>query len=730
MLSSRSKNILMTAGFGSAVAIATMLLPPSASHAVETSKPHPFKSASIAWNPGDDGRGSPHPIYVEHDGERYTGLHGNVITGFKIKASVRSGHRIYGYVVTTGDPAVADLLAGEFIGASEALEWPERTLEKDVTFRMNTSTAVGTGTLGIEPTRKQDIIDSCNNAFDELPPVTQELNQAIDIHVHLGVASGEKKGVGLGKEFNAGGWWTDSAEGRPAIAHASFPATILCMGRPAAQEVTPKVLDTSWHVALAAQNSCPKEAKVTAAIATEGPRSLDLRINRDGQVSKWFTVQAKKATIAGGEGYLALFEHTLGRQLGPGEKRLRLEIKGEDPTPWKTVKVTCPPFKVFSTWLKYEVAKTPYCSKQVVETVTFKATRPGFIPYRIKIQGGAVAHEGVTFAKFKDDEYVAKVTRTLTMNEFDKDMIAEVKNDPAANSGWTRLKVDCLDVAGATLTLRDENGPSCTRGETAAIAIRTDLEGPVPYRLDCTGGRSFTGTAVAHKTGSGTFIGVDTRKLAISKTEQINCALKTTINGKTKIVALRGHSYQCVKRNVGSASDDVVNVPDPTHDRPKPTVVVDPVPDFTCVNGRKVGGKCKCRRGHRLVRIGSRHYRCDTEKPDVVITPPTRIPDPAVVSCNNGRKILEALKKAQEAKKRAAAERRRKAAKTAAEARRKRKAAKKAAEARRKRKAAKKAAEARRKREAAKKAAAAKRKAAAKRRSAISSAQKKTKRLR
>ena len=751
MIIPRSKNVLMTAAFGAAAAIATMLSSPAA--ALE-SLPDPFESAYLNWfAPETNGHPKPVSIFVANDGENYTHVNedAQLTAKFGVGAKVKDNHRIYGYAVVTGDPSGPTVQGPNKPlpyrkGAFRALYEGTRKLADLVTFKMDAATALNWGTYGIEGDRAQKAVDDCNTLYPGVVSAgnPQPLVETVPIHVHLAVAAGKK--AGASGELATDGWWTSNSSGRPAIRHRTIYAAIYCTVKVAQSVPAPKVLNVDIRVKQKG-DTCPKDSEVTAYIDYDRPTTARFWIVRNGQRDKTFSIKAREVSLGGKTWYRV--ERMQPYKLGPGKNRFHIEVQGGRKSKTELVAVTCPPFKVFSTWLKYEVAKTPYCPKQVKETVTFKATRPGFIPYRIKLQGGAVAHEGVTFAKRTDDEYVAKVTRSLTMNEFDKDMIAEVKNDPAANSGWTRLKVDCLDVAGATLTLRDQNGPSCTRSETAAIAIRTDLEGPVPYRLDCTGGRSFTGTAVAHKTGSGTFIGVDTRKLAISKTEQINCALKTTINGKTKIVALRGHSYQCVKRNVGSASDDVSSVPDPTHDRPKPTVVVDPVPNFTCVNGRKVGGKCKCRRDHRLVRIGSRHYRCDIEKPDVVITPPTRIPDPAVVSCNNGRKIrgkckcrrgdrlvrigsrhyrcdkqrpfanggektghdaaadrrrLEALKKAQEAKKRAAAERRRKAAK--------------------------KAAEARRKREAAKKAAAAKRKAAAKRRSAISSVQKKAKRLR
>ena len=78
----------------------------------------------------------------------------------------------------------------------------------------------------------------------------------------------------------------------------------------------------------------------------------------------------------------------------------------------------------------------------MVETVTFKATQPGTLDYEIKHQGGLVVHKGQAEVKRQGLEYVAVATRNLTMNAFNAEMMADVKNS-AANSGWVRLKVEC-----------------------------------------------------------------------------------------------------------------------------------------------------------------------------------------------------------------------------------------------------------------------------------------------
>ena len=69
------------------------------------------------------------------------------------------------------------------------------------------------------------------------------------------------------------------------------------------------------------------------------------------------------------------------------------------------------------------------------------------------------------------------------------------------------------------------------------------MPGNVPYKLDCTGGRSWSGTVQAHNTGPGTYIGVDTIRFDVNNNEQVNCALKTRKPFPVTILALNSASW-------------------------------------------------------------------------------------------------------------------------------------------------------------------------------------------
>jgi hypothetical protein len=305
-------------------------------------------------------------------------------------------------------------------------------------------------------------------------------------------------------------------------------------------------------------------------------------------------------------------------------------------------------------WLTYDVENKVTCPKKVVEKVTGKATAPGQAPFEIKTQGGLVVHSGTADFKLKGMEYVAEFGRDKLVfsNAFESDMMALIKNQPA-NSGWVKLKVDCLEVLSGTLDLRGFAATRC-EGE-AAIAIRTNGPGNVPYQLDCTGGKSWSRTAQAMQTGPNTYIGVDTMRFDVTNNEQVNCALKTRKPMPVKVLALKGRKYECHKPTDAGASDDLApdTRPDPQQpnkpgltvvdpprlDEPKPdkpgTAVVDPVrPTISCANGAVKDGACECEPNFKPVKAGKNAWRCVRSTVDPKPEKPT-VSEPKI-SCANG----------------------------------------------------------------------------------------------
>ena len=668
-----------------------------------------------------------------------------------------------------------------------------------------------------------------------------------------------------------------------------------------------------WYMKLIVNqqgDTCPMKTEVRTILKYNIPMTARFRIKHNGKPGKYIEIKARD-TLKGKDRPLTRGRYLVERveyyYLDPGKHDFRVEViggtRGTVQSSVETIRVKCPPFKVTSAWLTYDVGKKSTCKKQVKEKLKAKATRPGNAPFEIKTQGGLVVHSGTLEFARKGMEYVAVSKRKLQMGAFDSDMMGLIDDGSGANTGWTRLKVDCLNVLSGNLELRKFKPTSC-KGE-AAMSVRTDMPGTVKYWLTCTGERrSWEGKIDVHKTGANTYVGVDRVQFDVQNNEHVNCAFKQFIDGKTTLLDMAGETFQCVKPTDVGGADDLVNdtrEPDPLPPRPRvsgdfsfidntgtkckrkgkalinfktigpspqgsvhwsldctngknfsgvaqavksasggyvapayvtfnvkkttqmtcalksvapgkarthtvkghkflcikpidvggaddlapdrdpvpssdtvgPSVVVDPVPQFECDNGRTVKGECVCRRGLKRTRTGPNKYRCEPKKPNIVIADPTTEPtrpidpqtgsdDTASISCDGGtvkddacqcprtHKAVKAGKNAwrckkfvvidpvrtdgkktsgqktstsnkdaerrrlERLKKKKAEEARRKAAKKkAAEERRREAAAKRKAEAKRKA-AAKRRAEAKRK-AAAKRKAEAKRKAAAKR---------------
>ena len=179
-------------------------------------------------------------------------------------------------------------------------------------------------------------------------------------------------------------------------------------------------------------------------------------------------------------------------------------------------------------------------------------------------------------------------------------------------SGWAPYHIVCrpkLEVLSGTLELRDPAPPACPRRAEAALTIKTNLAGPVPFSLDCTGDRSWSQTATAHEVEPNTYIAIAVLPVSVEHKEHINCTLKSRLQSPPKVLALRGHAYDCAK----TGPDRIVT---PPLSRVPPRVAVDP-PRPTCVGGKVLvkGIKearyaCHCPAGQTALSTGSNSYRC------------------------------------------------------------------------------------------------------------------------
>ncbi len=429
------------------------------------------------------------------------------------------------------------------------------------------------------------IVNACNAGGHD--PTQERSPFASDIGVGIKAFIGSRREA---NEFQEGDF------GRSETAYARVPVIVRCLAGPSRIQAPPTPYSVDVQIEQKGK-TCPRQTDVMAVIKYKVPATARFRFKVDGESSELHTIKARK--ISDGRGgpigpvgqayYLVKRLKTY--DLDPGTHRFRVELEGGKSmkSVVKTVKIDCPPFKVTSAWLKYEVEDKDICPKRVEETATFRSTRPGKARFEIKTQGGLVVNSGE--AKFEREGmgYVAKVQRpNLVMNAFDQDMMALIKDQPDANSGWVRLKVECVDALSGTLTLKGLGATSC-KGE-ALVAIHTNGAGEVPYELECGPGRSWQRNVTAHANN----MGVDKLRFDVTNNERVTCVLRTRSGNTLKSLDGASKAFRCHKPvDVSGSTDFVPETRDEPQGARKPERVADPV--RTCAAGT-VGKWPKCKK--------------------------------------------------------------------------------------------------------------------------------------
>jgi hypothetical protein len=437
-----------------------------------------------------------------------------------------------------------------------------------------------TGDVGLD---QQAIIAACNAGNH---PSTQERSLSSDIDVGIKAFFMKRRDA----KIEEGG----DDQGRSQTAYARAPVTIHCLAAPSHADAPPKPVSVDIRVAEKG-NTCPKDAEVTAYIDYEKPMTGRFQVVHNGKSGETIEIKAREVSFAGKTWYR--IERLERYELEPGKHDFQIKVIGGGESPTRNLDLDCPPFKVTSARLKYEVEDKDTCPKKVVEEATFHANGPGEAPYRIKTQGGLVVTQGTAHVARDGDNYVAKATRTLSMGAFDQMMQLELVNDPSAGD-QKPLKVECLDALSGELTLQSPGVNSC-KGE-ALVAIHTDGAGELPYELECGPGKSWQRkvAAMANK------IGVDKVAFDVTNNEQVTCALRTRIGGKLKPLDGASMTFTCHKP-IDTGADDLA--PETRPEDPPP--VGDTLTgDFSFVD---TGGTICPRQGKALINF-------KTSKPDNV----------------------------------------------------------------------------------------------------------------
>lgn len=189
--------------------------------------------------------------------------------------------------------------------------------------------------------------------------------------------------------------------------------------------------------------------------------------------------------------------------------------------------------------------------------------------------------------------------------------------DPFAPfDGWKDITVHCTGAGGGGLTTAPTPDPdfpapqpewqgqitvadsagydkSCPRKGQVSFHVSRAAPGNFNYRIGCSNGASFTGTATGYDQGSGVFEAFGAHDLNINRTRSIQCTLQE-LQPAPVTVAVDKEDFTCANRTIDPASNDITTTPRPTHGKPEPKlppVVVDPTPK--CLPAQHlVRGRC------------------------------------------------------------------------------------------------------------------------------------------
>jgi hypothetical protein len=191
------------------------------------------------------------------------------------------------------------------------------------------------------------------------------------------------------------------------------------------------------------------------------------------------------------------------------------------------------------------------------------------------------------------------------------------------------------------LTIADSAGADkhCPREGQVFFAVTQPEPGDFTYRIQCSNGAFFTGTATGYDQGSGIFEAYGAHNISINRTRSISCTLQE-LTPAPVTVATDKEDFTCANPTFDPGAEDFTADDRPDTSTPiPPLVLVDPTPDCApnerivrgrCVdkpivqacksNEKLVGGKCIGISIHCLPGFHQEGLKCvKNEKPDVSI---------------------------------------------------------------------------------------------------------------
>ncbi|MCG8435921.1 MAG: hypothetical protein MJA83_18025, partial [Gammaproteobacteria bacterium] len=343
---------------------------------------------------------------------------------------------------------------------------------------------------------------------------------------------------------------------------------------------------------------CPKKATTRAVFHTTRPGKVKYRRERlGGEPSKWITATSKRV----GTVYKAVIENE--QMVGEIDQRRRVVAKrfrnkpGQTTHPWVRFKTEC--MDILDSAIYLDGKEKALCPFKNDARVRFNTDMKGTFSYRVDCTDGTSWTGKTTAHRTAPGTFIAVDRKSFKVKKSGKLICAlkVIKNGKPHTVTARGKDYACQDVFDAAVYLDAPANGRCPVNARARVRFNAPKAVDIPYRLDCTGERSWSRTVRARRTGPGTFIAVETLPFKVRRSEKVSCALKSLLTGASKIVGLRARQINC------RTSD--------------PPLTVDPRPttsSLSCIGGRIQGNSCACPRGHRRKRLAARKFRCEPPK--------------------------------------------------------------------------------------------------------------------
>ena len=293
-----------------------------------------------------------------------------------------------------------------------------------------------------------------------------------------------------------------------------------------------------------------------------------------------------------------------------------------------------------SAWASYDAVKNGYFA-DFVRTEKFDATT--WLQFKADVVGDAFAPQ----TQWKDITIhcTSPGGGGLTVDEPDNGdgpVIPPVKPDPQVDTGSDDLAPPARpDPDGpkaswtGEVTMADSAGSrkACPRKGQVFFAVTRNEPGSFKYKIGCSNGQGFDGTALSYSQGGQTFEAYGAHDIHVSRTRTIQCTLQEVKENGARVTIDKGAmAYTCNNPAFDPVVDDVTAPSNPTHSKPDVSILCKPgfkLVDKECIrkpvitvacadNERRVNGKCiriiiDCYKGFHQVGM-----KC-ARKPEIVI---------------------------------------------------------------------------------------------------------------